>query len=139
MKREFEFDQRVERSILTTYRKELWKPFILAVKRYELIQEGDKIAVCISGGKESMLMAKLFQDLKRHNKIPFGMVFLCMDPGYNEMNRKIIEENAKLLHVPLTFFSTNIFESVFHVEESPCYLCAKMRRGYLYRKAREMG
>jgi len=102
VKREFEFDQRVERSILTTYRKELWKPFILAVKRYELIQEGDKIAVCISGGKDSMLMAKLMQELQRHSKVHFETVFLVMDPGYNEINRRKIEQNAALLNVPIT-------------------------------------
>ncbi len=131
--------KRIETSLRRKYKRRISSKFVQAICDYEMIQPGDKIAVCISGGKDSMLMAKLFQDLKRHNKIPFGLVFLCMDPGYNEMNRKIIEENAKLLHVPLTFFSTNIFESVFHVEESPCYLCAKMRRGYLYRKARELG
>lgn len=131
--------KRIETSLHRKYKRRISSKFVQAICDYDMIQPGDKIAVCISGGKDSMLMAKLFQDLKRHNKIPFGLVFLCMDPGYNEMNRKIIEENAKLLHVPLTFFSTNIFESVFHVEESPCYLCAKMRRGYLYRKARELG
>lgn len=131
--------KRIETSLRRKYKRRISSKFVQAICDYDMIQPGDKIAVCISGGKDSMLMAKLFQDLKRHNKIPFGLVFLCMDPGYNEMNRKIIEENAKLLHVPLTFFSTNIFESVFHVEESPCYLCAKMRRGYLYRKARELG
>ena len=106
VKREFEFDQRVERSILTTYRKELWKPFILAVKRYELIQEGDKIAVCISGGKDSMLMAKLMQELQRHSKVHFETVFLVMDPGYNEINRRKIEQNAALLNVPITITCT---------------------------------
>ncbi|MGP2526752.1 ATP-binding protein [Acidaminococcus sp. LBK-2] len=131
--------KRIETSLRRKYKRRISSKFVQAICDYDMIQPGDKIAVCISGGKDSMLMAKLFQDLKRHNKIPFDLVFLCMDPGYNEMNRKIIEENAKLLHIPLTFFSTNIFESVFHVEESPCYLCAKMRRGYLYRKARELG
>ena len=139
MKREFEFDQRVERSILTTYRKELWKPFILAVKRYELIQEGDKIAVCISGGKDSMLMAKLMQELQRHSKVHFETVFLVMDPGYNEINRRKIEQNAALLNVPITIFESNIFDSVYHIEKSPCYLCARMRRGHLYNFARELG
>ena len=121
------------------YKRRISSKFVQAICDYDMIQPGDRIAVCIPGARDSMLMAKLFQDLKRHNKIPFDLVFLCMDPGYNEMNRKIIEENAKLLQVPLTFFSTNIFESVFHVEDSPCYLCAKMRRGYLYRKARDLG
>ena len=139
MKREFEFDQRVERSILTTYRKELWKPFILAVKRYELIQEGDKIAVCISGGKDSMLMAKLLQELQRHSEVPFELVYLVMDPGYNEINRQKIESNAALLHLPITVFETNIFDVANNSEKSPCYLCARMRRGCLYSKAKELG
>ena len=134
-----ELCQKVEQSLRKKFRVSIMSPFTKALKIYKLVNEGDRVAVCISGGKDSMLMAKLFQELKRHNKFPFELVFLCMDPGYNEMNRRIIEENAKLLHVPLTFFSTDIFESVFHVEESPCYLCAKMRRGYLYRKARELG
>ena len=139
MKREFEFDQRVERSILTTYRKELWKPFILAVKRYELIQEGDRIAVCISGGKDSMLMAKLFQELQRHHKFPFELVFLVMDPGYNELNRRKIEQNAALLNVPIQIFETDVFDVANSSEHNPCYLCARMRRGYLYSKAKELG
>ena len=139
MKREFEFDQRVERSILTTYRKELWKPFILAVKRYELIQEGDKIAVCISGGKDSMLMAKLMQELQRHSKVHFETVFLVMDPGYNEINRRKIEQNAALLNVPITIFETDVFDVANSSEHNPCYLCARMRRGYLYSKAKELG
>ncbi len=129
----------IENSLRKKYKRKISGKFVETICDYKLVEKGDKIAVCISGGKDSMLMAKLFQELKRHNKIPFELVFLCMDPGYNEMNRHIIEENAKLLQVPLTFFSTDIFESVFHVEESPCYLCAKMRRGYLYRKARELG
>ena len=139
MKREFEFDQRVERSILTTYRKELWKPFILAVKRYELIHEGDKIAVCISGGKDSMLMAKLMQELQRHSKVHFETVFLVMDPGYNEINRRKIEQNAALLNVPITIFETDVFDVANSSEHNPCYLCARMRRGYLYSKAKELG
>ncbi|MCI6158420.1 MAG: ATPase [Selenomonadaceae bacterium] len=129
----------IENSLRKKYKRKISGKFVETICDYHLVQPGDKIAVCISGGKDSMLMAKLFQELKRHNKIPFELVFLCMDPGYNEMNRRIIEENAKLLQIPLTFFSTDIFESVFHVEESPCYLCAKMRRGYLYRKAQELG
>ena len=139
MKREFEFYQRVERSILTTYRKELWKPFILAVKRYELIREGDKIAVCISGGKDSMLMAKLMQELQRHSKVHFETVFLVMDPGYNEINRRKIEQNAALLNVPITIFETDVFDVANNSEHNPCYLCARMRRGYLYSKAKELG
>ncbi len=129
----------IENSLRKKYKRKISGKFVETICDYKLVEPGDKIAICISGGKDSMLMAKLFQELKRHNKIPFELVFLCMDPGYNEMNRHIIEENAKLLQIPLTFFSTDIFESVFHVEESPCYLCAKMRRGYLYRKARELG
>ena len=139
MKREFEFHQRVERSILTTYRKEIWKPFILAVKRYELIQEGDKIAVCISGGKDSMLLAKLMQELQRHSKVHFETVFLVMDPGYSEVNRRKIEENAALLNVPITIFETDIFSVANGTDHNPCYLCARMRRGFLYSRARELG
>ena len=139
MKREFEFDQRVERSILTTYRKALWKPFILAVKRYELIQEGDRIAVCISGGKDSMLLAKLMQELQRHSKVHFETVFLVMDPGYNELNRRKIEQNAALLNVPIQIFETDVFDVANSSEHNPCYLCARMRRGYLYSKAKELG
>ena len=103
------------------------------------MQEGDKIAVCISGGKDSMLMAKLFQELKKHNKFPFEVQFLVMDPGYSPANRQMIEANARKLHIPITVFESDIFESVFHVEKSPCYLCARMRRGYLYSKAKELG
>ena len=139
MKREFEFNQRVERSILTTYRKELWKPFILAVKRYELIQEGDRIAVCISGGKDSMLLAKLMQELQRHSKVHFETAFLVMDPGYNELNRRKIEQNAALLNVPIQIFETDVFNVANSSEHNPCYLCARMRRGYLYSKAKELG
>ena len=139
MKREFEFDQRVERSILTTYRKEIWKPFILAVKRYELIAPGDRIAVCISGGKDSMVLAKLMQELQRHTEQPFELVFLVMDPGYREENRKLIHENARILGIPIHVFETEIFDTVVDVEDSPCYLCARMRRGNLYANARELG
>ena len=103
------------------------------------MEEGDKIAVCISGGKDSMLMAKLFQELKRHNKFPFEVIYLVMDPGYSPENREIIEKNAKLLNIPITVFESNIFESVLHIEKSPCYLCARMRRGHLYNKAKELG
>lgn len=139
MKREFEFYQRVERSILTTYRKEIWKPFILAVKRYELIQERDKIAVCISGGKDSMLLAKLIQELQRHSKVHFETVFLVMDPGYSEVNRRKIEENAAMLNVPITIFETDIFSVANGTDHNPCYLCARMRRGHLYDYARRLG
>ena len=136
---EMEPYQKVERSIITKYRHGIWNPFIEAVKRYELIQEGDKIAVCISGGKDSMLMAKLIQILLRISETPFEAVFLVMDPGYNELNRKKIESNAELLHIPITIFETNIFEVANNTDRNPCFLCAKMRRGHLYKKAKELG
>lgn len=129
----------IERSINKKFHKEIWSRFTAAINDYELLQEGDKVAVCISGGKDSMLMAKLFQELKRHNKYPFEVVYLVMDPGYSPENREIIECNAKMLGVPITVFETNIFESVLHIEKSPCYVCARMRRGYLYSKAKELG
>ena len=139
MAKELEAYQIAERSIIKKYRRELWKPFIAAVKRYELINPGDKIAVCISGGKDSMLMAKLLQELQRHTESPFELMFLVMDPGYNEMNRRKIEENAALLHIPVTIFDSDIFDVANSVEQNPCYLCARMRRGFLYAKARELG
>lgn len=129
----------VERGIITTYRKRIWSKFIKAVKDYQLVNDGDKICVCISGGKDSMLMAKLFQELKRHNKFEFELVFLVMDPGYSPANREIIEHNAKILNIPITIFETDIFENVFNIEKSPCYICARMRRGHLYNKAKELG
>ena len=122
MERQLETYQKIERSIIKKFRKQLWTPFIVAVKRYELIQAGDKIAVCISGGKDSMLMAKLFQELKRHNKFPFELVFLVMDPGYSEVNRKLIENNARIMGVPITVFESQIFEAVYDIKKSPCYL-----------------
>lgn len=139
MPRELETYQLIERSITKKYRKEIWNPFVEAVKRYELIQSGDKIAVCISGGKDSMLMAKLMQQLQRHSEVPFELVFLVMDPGYNKLNRDKIESNAKLLHIPITVFETDIFDIANGVIKSPCYLCARMRRGHLYNKAKELG
>ena len=129
----------VEKSIQKRYRKEIWGNFTKAINTYDLIQNGDKIAVCISGGKDSMLMAKLFQELKRHRKLDFEAVFLVMDPGYNQKNREKIEENAKLLNIPIQIFESDIFESVSEIEKSPCYLCARMRRGCLYNKAKELG
>ena len=129
----------VEESIRKRFRKSIWCKFTKAVREYELVKEGDRVAVCISGGKDSMLMAKLFQELKRHHKFPFEVVFLVMDPGYSPENRKIIEKNAQKLEIPVTIFESDIFESVYHVEKSPCYLCARMRRGYLYSKAKELG
>ena len=131
--------QLVEQSLSKRFRKEIWRPFVTAVKRYELIEEGDRIAVCISGGKDSMLLAKLMQMLQRFSEVPFELLFLVMDPGYNEKNRKKIESNAALLNVPVTIFETNIFDVTNSVDESPCYLCARMRRGYLYAKAKELG
>ncbi|MCM1363604.1 MAG: tRNA 2-thiocytidine biosynthesis protein TtcA [Faecalibacterium sp.] len=129
----------IERSIIKKYRKTIWGPFIAAVKRYNLIEENDKIAVCISGGKDSMLMAKLMQQLQKYSEVPFELKFLVMDPGYNEINRKKIESNAELLHVPITVFETNIFDVANNTDHSPCYLCARMRRGHLYSKAKELG
>ena len=123
MPRTLEPYQMIERSIIKKYRDELWKPFVYAVKKYELIQAGDKIAVCISGGKDSMLMAKLMQELHRHSDVPFELVFLVMDPGYNAINRQRIESNAALLHIPITVFETNIFEVANSTDKSPCYLC----------------
>ncbi|MDO4333522.1 MAG: ATP-binding protein [Eubacteriales bacterium] len=129
----------VEEGIRKKFHKQLFSRFAKAINVYDLVQENDKIAVCISGGKDSMLMAKLFQELKRHNKFPFELVFLVMDPGYSELNRKVIENNAKLLDIPITVFESDIFEAVYEVEKSPCYLCARMRRGYLYSRAKELG
>ena len=129
----------IEESIRKKFKKSIWCKFTKAVREYELVKEGDKIAVCISGGKDSMLMAKLFQELQRHNRFPFEVTFLVMDPGYSKENRQIIENNAKKLNIPLTIFESDIFEAVLHVEKSPCYLCARMRRGHLYAKAKELG
>ena len=129
----------VERSINKKFHKTIWSRFTAGINEYNMIEPGDKIAVCISGGKDSMLMAKLFQELKRHNKFPFEVVYLVMDPGYNEANRQKIEDNARMLDIPITVFESDIFESVVHIEKSPCYLCARMRRGHLYNKAKELG
>ncbi len=129
----------IEASIRKKFHKVLFTRFAKAVSQYELVKEGDRIAVCISGGKDSMLMAKLFQELKRHNKFPFELVFLVMDPGYSEANRRVIEHNAALLGIPVILFETEIFDAVYTVEKSPCYLCARMRRGHLYSKAKELG
>ena len=139
MPRELTKQQLIERSINKKFRKELWTPFVAAIKRYELIQAGDRIAVCISGGKDSMLMAKLMQELQRHSDVPFELVFLVMDPGYNEINRRKIESNAALLGVPITIFETDVFAIANSAEENPCYLCARMRRGHLYSKAQALG
>ena len=139
MPRELTPTQLIERSIQKKYRKELWTPFILAVKRYALIQAGDRVAVCVSGGKDSMLLAKLMQLLHRYSDVPFEVRFLAMDPGYAPENRRRIEENARLLDIPLTIFETDVFDVANAAEKNPCYLCARMRRGHLYSNARALG
>lgn len=139
MARELTPQEIAERSLIKTYRKSLWNPFIAAVKRYELVEPRDRIAVCISGGKDSMVLAKLMQELRRHTEQPFDLTFLVMDPGYNAANRALIEENAARLGIPITIFDSDIFDVTVQVEKNPCYLCARMRRGFLYSKARELG
>lgn len=129
----------IERSIIKTYRKEIWARFVKGVKEFNLIEDGDKVAVCISGGKDSFLLAKCMQELKRHGKINFEMIFLCMNPGYNEKNLELIKSNAKLMNIDLHIFNSNIFDVVDKQIVSPCYLCARMRRGHLYSKAKELG
>lgn len=131
--------KKIEKSIITTYRKDIWRKFVKGINEYEMITEGDKIAVCISGGKDSMLMAKCFQELKRHNKYHFELEFIVMNPGYsNEILQKIID-NSNFLNIPIKIFNTCIFESVEKIEDHPCYICARMRRGYLYREAEKLG
>lgn len=129
----------IERSLITTYRSKIWRKFTLAINEYELVQGGDKIAVCISGGKDSMVLAKCFQELKRHGNDNFELEFLVMDPGYAPENREKIEKNAEMLNIPIKIFESDIFSIVTEVDESPCYLCARMRRGFLYSKAQELG
>lgn len=131
--------QEIERSIITTYRKTIWGPFIKAIKEYKLIEENDKIAVCISGGKDSVLLAKCLEELKRHGKNNFELQYICMNPGYNKENYDLILENAKTLNIPITYFDSDIFDVVTNVEDNPCYLCARMRRGFLYSKAQSLG
>lgn len=131
--------EKVEHSIIKKFRKQLWTPFTKALKEYQLIEDGDRIAVCISGGKDSMLMAKLFQELLRHGKQNFEVVFLVMNPGYNELNYSTVVKNAQLLGIPIEVFRTEIFDIVADQSGSPCYLCARMRRGHLYSKAKELG
>ncbi len=138
-KRNLDACQLIERSIQKKYRKELWTPFVTAVKRYRLIQAGDRIAVCISGGKDSMLLAKLMQQLQRYSDVPFEAAFLVMDPGYIPENRRQIEHNAALMRVPVRVFESNVFAVANGAEKNPCYLCARMRRGFLYARARELG
>ncbi len=140
MAKQLEKFQEIERSIITTYRKAIWSPFVLAVKKYGLIEKGDKIAVCISGGKDSMLLAKLMQQLQRHSEVPFELVYLVMDPGYQPANRQKIEDNARLMNIPITVYESDIFAAAETAAgDSPCYLCARMRRGHLYAKAKELG
>lgn len=134
-----ERQKKAEDSIRGKFHKQLFSPFAKACKEYRLMEDGDRIAVCISGGKDSMLMAKLFQELQRHRKISFELLFLVMDPGYNDDNRRLLEHNAKTLGIPITVFESTIFDVVDTVEKNPCYLCARMRRGYLYSKAKELG
>ena len=129
----------IERSIIKKFRKDIWSKFIKAISDYELIKENDNIMVCISGGKDSFLLAKCIQELIKHGKFPFTAHYVVMDPGYNKVNRQLIEKNAKLLNVPIEIFETNIFDVTAKVEGNPCYLCARMRRGYLYSKAKELG
>ncbi len=136
---EMTFAEKVEISLRKKFHKDIFSKFTKAISTYNLIQPNDKIAVCISGGKDSMLMAKLFQELTRHKKYPFELVFLVMDPGYSPENRKNIENNAKMMNIPIEIFESTIFDSVLNVEKSPCYLCARMRRGHLYSKAKELG
>ena len=129
----------IERSIIKKYKKPIWHRFIGACKDYQLVQAGDVIAVCISGGKDSFLLAKCMQHLARHSDVPFEVKFLCMDPGYRPENRALIEENAEKMGIPLHIFETDIFDSVANVTQSPCYLCARMRRGHLYKNAQALG
>ena len=128
----------IERSIITNFRKSIWGKFIREIKEYKMISENDKIAVCISGGKDSMLLAKCMQEIKKHGDMNFDLVFLCMNPGYNEKNKQKILNNTQILNIPLIMFETDIFERVAKIDNHPCYLCARMRRGYLYEKAKEL-
>ena len=129
----------IERSIIKEYRKTIWRPFVKGLQEYEMIQDGDRVAVCISGGKDSMLLAKCLQQLKRQSDTKFELEFIVMDPGYQPENRKLIEENAALMNIPVRMFDSDIFDIVVDVDQSPCYLCARMRRGYLYSHAKELG
>ena len=129
----------IERSIIKQFRKEIWRPFVRGLQEYKMIRDGDKVAVCISGGKDSMLLAKCLQQLKRQSSTEFGLEFIVMDPGYHPDNRKLIEDNAALMNIPVRIFDSDIFDIVVDVDQSPCYLCARMRRGYLYAHARELG
>lgn len=139
MSRELTPQETAERSLIKTYRKSLWNPFIAAVKRYELVSPEDHIAVCVSGGKDSFVLAKLMQELQKHTDRPFALTFLAMDPGYNPANRRVLEESAGRLGIPLTLFESDIFDVTVQVDKNPCYLCARMRRGCLYARARDLG
>lgn len=139
MARELTYAQTVERSIIKTYRKDIWNPFVEACKNYELVQEGDRIAVCISGGKDSVLLAMCMKHLQKISDVSFELKYICMDPGYNDVNRKQIEHNCKALEIPVDIFESNIFQVTENIGGSPCYLCARMRRGHLYAKAKELG
>lgn len=139
MSRDLTPQETAERSLIKTYRKSLWNPFIAGVKRYELVSPGDRIAVCVSGGKDSFILAKLMQELRKHTDRPFELEFLAMDPGYNPANRALLEENAGRLGIPLTIFESGIFDVTVQVDKNPCYLCARMRRGCLYARAKELG
>ena len=134
-----ERSEEITKSITKRFRKEIWKMFVKGISEYEMIKDGDKIAVCISGGKDSMLMAKCFQEIQKHQKMNFELEFIVMNPGYNEVNKQKIIDNAKLLEIPITMFETDIFSRVVNIENNPCYLCARMRRGHLYEKAKELG
>lgn len=134
-----ERSEEITKSITKRFRKEIWKMFVKGISEYEMIKDGDKIAVCISGGKDSMLMAKCFQEIQKHQKMNFELEFIVMNPGYNEVNKQKIIDNAKLLNIPITMFETDIFSRVVNIENNPCYLCARMRRGHLYEKAKELG
>lgn len=132
--------QEIERSIITKYRKDIWSCFIKAVKEFDLIKPNDNLMICISGGKDSFLLAKCIEELQKHGKIPFKAHYVCMDPGYKDTNKKLIKENAKILNIKLEIFDSNIFDTLDHISKNnPCYLCARMRRGYLYNKAKELG
>ena len=131
--------EEIEKTITKRFRKEIWKKFIKGITEYEMIKEGDKIAICMSGGKDSMLMAKCFQELKKHRKMNFEIKFIVMNPGYNEKNKQKIIENSNILNIPIIMFETDIFNRVVNIENNPCYICARMRRCYLYEKAKELG
>ncbi len=131
--------QRIESSIIKQFRKEIWRPFVRAMQEYRMVKEGDRVAVCISGGKDSMLLAKCMQEIRRHGNVDFDLEFLVMDPGYHPDNRKMIEENARLMEIPVTVMESDIFEAVTDVKDNPCYLCARMRRGFLYAGAARLG